>query len=93
VYDAKGDIDSFALICSAICLISKDCWRLAQLAEDQENYDLALKWITRGLAIDDLSPVKERCAEHLTSLRSCFRAKRHRIAKSHGQKPPPLDDV
>jgi hypothetical protein len=93
VYSAKGNLDAYALVSSAICMRSVDCLDLAEMAAKQKNYDLGLKWVTRGLAIDSLSPADERCAKSLKMLRSRLRVKRHLEAKARGQRPPALDDV
>ena len=52
IYQARGDVASYAALCERMGFSPKDCERLAEMEKAKRHWKQALVWIEKGLAIE-----------------------------------------
>lgn len=66
IYDIRGDIQAYTILTQLVGLKADDCHRLASMAERQQNIELALDWIERGVELDRDASREKRLGHLLT---------------------------
>ncbi len=59
IYAAKGDLQAYAALTLLVGLKAGDCRTLAAMAEQQQNPELALEWVERGLRAEPKAPPRQ----------------------------------